>query len=66
MPSALAAMPRQQRATYCNSHWGQLWRKVYTLEFSRWVGWGQGPRAGEGLGLGGLLGRARAGLLREP
>ena len=37
MPAALAAMPRQERATYCNAHWGQLWRKVHTLEFSRWV-----------------------------
>lgn len=35
MPTALAAMTRQQRATYCNEHWGQAWRKVYTLEFSR-------------------------------
>ncbi|KAL4420461.1 hypothetical protein ABPG75_010117 [Micractinium tetrahymenae] len=35
MPSALAAMSRQERATYCNEHWQQEWRKVYTLEFSR-------------------------------
>lgn len=35
MPSALAAMSRQERATYCNQHWGQEWRKVFTLEFSR-------------------------------
>ncbi len=37
MPAALAAMTRQERATYCNGHWGQEWRKLYTLEFSRWV-----------------------------
>lgn len=35
MPAALAAMTRQERATYCNGHWGQEWRKLYTLEFSR-------------------------------
>jgi hypothetical protein len=36
MPAALAAMPRQERATYCNDHWQQEWKKVFTLEFSRW------------------------------
>lgn len=35
MPSALAAMSRQERATYCNEHWQQEWRKLHTLEFSR-------------------------------
>lgn len=35
MPSALAAMSRQERATYCNEHWQQEYRKVFTLEFSR-------------------------------
>ena len=37
MPAALAAMTRQERATYCNGHWEQEWRKLFTLEFSRWV-----------------------------
>ena len=35
MPAALAALTRQERATYCNDHWAQEWRKLYTLEFSR-------------------------------
>lgn len=35
MPSALSAMSRQERATYCNDHWQQEWRKLHTLEFSR-------------------------------
>ncbi|PSC71819.1 calcium-transporting ATPase endoplasmic reticulum-type [Micractinium conductrix] len=35
MPTALAAMPRQDRATYCNDHWEEEWKKVFTLEFSR-------------------------------
>lgn len=39
MPTALAAMPRQDRATYCNDHWEEEWKKVFTLEFSR-RGWG--------------------------
>lgn len=37
MPAALAAMTRQERATYCNGHWEQEWRKLYTLEFSRCI-----------------------------
>ena len=41
MPTALAGLSRQERATYCNDHWQQEWRKVFTLEFSRW-GWGEG------------------------
>ena len=48
MPAALAAMPRQERATYCNDHWQQEWKKVFTLEFSRWGcggGIGTGQRA---------------------
>lgn len=35
MPSALAQVPRSERATYCNDHWAQQYRKVFTLEFSR-------------------------------
>ncbi|KAH7623060.1 putative Calcium-transporting ATPase 3, endoplasmic reticulum-type [Nannochloris sp. 'desiccata'] len=35
MPSALAQVPRAERATYCNEHWEQQQRKVFTLEFSR-------------------------------
>ncbi|KAI3430776.1 hypothetical protein D9Q98_009188 [Chlorella vulgaris] len=35
MPSALSAMSRQERASYCNDHWQQAHRKLYTLEFSR-------------------------------
>ena len=35
MPSALARVPRAERATYCNDHWEQQHRKVFTLEFTR-------------------------------
>lgn len=42
MPAALAAMTRQERATYCNGHWEQEWRKLYTLEFSRCIVGGRG------------------------
>ena len=35
MPRALATVPRAERATYCNDHWEQQHRKVFTLEFSR-------------------------------
>lgn len=35
MPSALQGIPLQERATYCNDHWEQQHRKLYTLEFSR-------------------------------
>lgn len=35
MPWALARVPRAERATYCNDHWEQQHRKVFTLEFSR-------------------------------
>ena len=35
MPSALARLPQQERATYCNDTWEQKMRKVFTLEFDR-------------------------------
>jgi potassium/sodium efflux P-type ATPase len=35
MPLALAQVPRAERATYCNDHWEQKHRKIFTLEFSR-------------------------------
>ena len=35
MPSALARLPQQERATYCNNAWEQKLRKVFTLEFDR-------------------------------
>jgi Ca2+ transporting ATPase len=35
MPSSLAQVPRAERATYCNEHWEQQQRKIFTLEFSR-------------------------------
>jgi len=35
MPSALARLPRQERATYCNDAWERKLRKVFTLEFDR-------------------------------
>jgi Ca2+ transporting ATPase len=35
MPSALAQLPPQERATYCNDAWEQKLRKVFTLEFDR-------------------------------
>lgn len=35
MPSALAQLPQQERATFCNDAWEQKLRKVFTLEFDR-------------------------------
>lgn len=35
MPSALAQLPQQERATYCNDAWEQKLRKLFTLEFDR-------------------------------
>lgn len=35
MPSALARLPQQERATYCNDAWEQKMRKIFTLEFDR-------------------------------
>ncbi|KFM23983.1 Calcium-transporting ATPase 3, endoplasmic reticulum-type [Auxenochlorella protothecoides] len=35
MPHALARLGREERATYCNNHWAEVWRKSYTLDFSR-------------------------------
>ena len=35
MPSALAHLPQQERATYCNDMWEQKLRKLFTLEFDR-------------------------------
>jgi P-type Ca2+ transporter type 2A len=35
MPQGLAGLPIRERATYCNDHWEQSFRRVSTLEFSR-------------------------------
>ena len=35
MPSALAQVSLQERATYCNEVWEQKLKKIYTLEFDR-------------------------------
>lgn len=35
MPQGLAGLSTRERATYCNDHWEQSFRRVSTLEFSR-------------------------------